>query len=417
MNDETEFSDVESNATSESSGEVEYYDDADDLEIFGSESCDSDDNDEITMAPAKLYTIHSVQELREQHQTKNELEALNVYEPSDEHLQCLACNHDGTQPNNEVFALQCGHAMCKGFWSHYLWLKVHCEKSTAIKCPITPCTQTISPTTVSRLSDKSTAEKYASLQFEEQSLKSASVTQCPAPGCSNVITWNNMAMLNDQSFIPLVTCSCDHSFCFSCGIPNHEPAPCAITSSWISKVREYQSVAWIAANTRNCPKCSISIERDGILINMTCPKCHHAFCWSCLKPVDESHWSCYMSDSHIPAIPYIFPKNDFIEGFIRFDEPEQRQIPAEIEHDLQITRETLKWSYCLQFHLDNNPEHDLFLFSLAELREEVDSLSKYLKNESIDVLVQKVGLVTKKRKALLEAVQKVSRGKRYVLSS
>ncbi|ORY33270.1 hypothetical protein BCR33DRAFT_838772 [Rhizoclosmatium globosum] len=369
------------------------------------------------------------------------MEELIIKERPDELLQCLACKHDGTQANNDVFALQCGHAMCKSFWSHYFWVKFINEQSNEIKCPLSKCTQTISPNTVSLLSTQFIADKYESLQFEAYSKNSLALTECPVPDCTNFISWDNISMLHNKSFIPTVTCSCDHNFCFSCKIPNHEPAPCAIASSWMTKVREYESIAWIAANTKSkillcyfglrsncyskeCPKCSVSIANESGLMSTECPNCRHEFCWKCLKTIDEYHSHFYFTESQAPMIQHSVPKADCLEDFILFDTPQKMEVPIEAKQVLQDSHGTLKWSYCLMFHLIDNLARERLQFNLAQLRAEVDSLTNMWTtslgclnlNVSIELLVQQVAQVTKKRDMLLKMALADLREGLFVLS-
>ena len=50
---------------------------------------------------------------------------------------------------------------------------------------------------------------------------------------------------------------------------------------------EEADLKWIKNNTKNCPKCKISIEKNQGCNKMTCRKsaggCGYIFCWICLK--------------------------------------------------------------------------------------------------------------------------------------
>nr|2M9Y_A Chain A, E3 ubiquitin-protein ligase ARIH1 [Homo sapiens] len=51
---------------------------------------------------------------------------------------------------------------------------------------------------------------------------------------------------------------------------------------------------WIAANTKECPKCHVTIEKDGGSNHMVCrnQNCKAEFCWVCLGPW-EPHGSAW----------------------------------------------------------------------------------------------------------------------------
>jgi len=79
-----------------------------------------------------------------------------------------------------------------------------------------------------------------------------------------------------------VTCKCGHSFCFQCSDAAHVPAPCDIVRAWKARSAEDMSDVWIAAQTKQCPKCQVRIEKNRACNHMTCANCRHQFCWLCL---------------------------------------------------------------------------------------------------------------------------------------
>jgi hypothetical protein len=61
-----------------------------------------------------------------------------------------------------------------------------------------------------------------------------------------------------------VECKCGHVFCFECGEQWHEPVQCRLLRKWIKKCDDDSETSnWIAANTKECPKCNVTIEKDG----------------------------------------------------------------------------------------------------------------------------------------------------------
>lgn len=61
-----------------------------------------------------------------------------------------------------------------------------------------------------------------------------------------------------------VICKCNHVFCFECGENWHDPVQCRLLRKWIKKCDDDSETSnWIAANTKECPKCNVTIEKDG----------------------------------------------------------------------------------------------------------------------------------------------------------
>lgn len=61
------------------------------------------------------------------------------------------------------------------------------------------------------------------------------------------------------------------------------PASCSMVQQWREK-EEKDSVdnLWIKANTKPCPQCKNSIEKNDGCNHMTCRSCRYEFCWLCL---------------------------------------------------------------------------------------------------------------------------------------
>lgn len=132
---------------------------------------------------------------------------------------------------------------------------------------------------------------------------SSNLRWCPAPNCEFAIECNICASSSSSSraaakrrrrdgprdhIVPTVKCQCGHSFCFSCGNEGHAPAVCDVVRLWIRKCEDDSETAnWIQANTKECPKCSSTIEKNGGCNHMTCRKCRYEWCWICAGPWTE----------------------------------------------------------------------------------------------------------------------------------
>lgn len=62
----------------------------------------------------------------------------------------------------------------------------------------------------------------------------------------------------------IVKCSCGYRFCFSCHREAHAPATCEQVKQWERKCKDdSETEHWKYANTKDCPKCQTSVEKNG----------------------------------------------------------------------------------------------------------------------------------------------------------
>ena len=115
---------------------------------------------------------------------------------------------------------------------------------------------------------------------------------CPAPNCEYAVECHVSSAQLDH-IVPTVRCGCGHSFCFGCGLADHQPCLCHLVKKWIKKCKDDSETAnWISANTKECSRCNSTIEKNGGCNHMTCRKCAYEFCWICMGPWSEhgSQW-------------------------------------------------------------------------------------------------------------------------------
>jgi len=99
-----------------------------------------------------------------------------------------------------------------------------------------------------------------------------------------------------------VKCKCSQRFCFSCGQDDHTPCSCEELQQWVIKCKDdSETFNWLVSNTKACPKCAFSIEKNGGCNHMTCKNgaCKFEFCWVCLgawKDHSGSYYSCNKYD-------------------------------------------------------------------------------------------------------------------------
>nr|XP_029502065.1 E3 ubiquitin-protein ligase arih1-like [Oncorhynchus nerka] len=94
---------------------------------------------------------------------------------------------------------------------------------------------------------------------------------------------------------------CTLGVCLSCWMNMQQLADlcCSAVLQWLRKWikkcdDDSETSNWIAANTKECPKCHVTIEKDGGCNHMVCrnQSCKAEFCWVCLGPW-EPHGSAW----------------------------------------------------------------------------------------------------------------------------
>lgn len=107
-------------------------------------------------------------------------------------------------------------------------------------------------TNISHISERQkTIEFFFSLQCNRL------LRWCPSTGCTYAIK----VLYADAR---PAKCKCGHDFCFECGENWHDPVQCDLLKKWMQKCSDDSETSnWIAANTKDCPKCKATIEKNG----------------------------------------------------------------------------------------------------------------------------------------------------------
>lgn len=190
--------------------------------------------------------------------------------------QCPICCLD----SNQLKSLCCGHAFCLNCWVMYLSTKIIEEgQSGRITCPAHDCDMLVDDQTVLPLvNDPKVRLRYQQLITNSYVECNKQIRWCPKPECGHAVK------VVYPEFQP-VKCICGTIFCFLCGDNWHEPVKCDLIRKWKKKCDDDSETShWIAANTKECPKCHVTIEKNGGCNHMICKnsECKTEFCWVCL---------------------------------------------------------------------------------------------------------------------------------------
>jgi ariadne-1 len=207
-------------------------------------------------------------------------------------FMCDICCDD--EEGLETFAMKCGHRYCVDCYRHYLTQKIREEGEAArIECPSEGCSRIIDAHSLDVLVSPELKGRYQELLNRTYVEDKDILKWCPAPDCENAVECSIKKKELDV-VVPTVACACGHRFCFGCILNDHQPAPCELVKRWLKKCADDSETAnWISANTKECPKCNSTIEKNGGCNHMTCRKCKHEFCWMCMGLWSEHGTSWY----------------------------------------------------------------------------------------------------------------------------
>ena len=357
---------------------------------------------------------------------------------------CEICYEDET--GLETYAMKCGHRYCVECYSHYLSQKVKEEGEAArIQCPKERCHRIVDSKSLKLLVADDVKDRYEVLLTRTYVDDKENLKWCPAPEC--IYALDCAIKKRDLSrIVPTVQCACKHSFCFGCTLADHQPPPCSLVKKWLKKCEDDSETSnWISANTKECPKCQSTIEKNGGCNHMTCRKCKHEFCWMCMGLWSEhgtSWYNCnrFEEKTGVDARDAQTKSRHSLERYLHYyNRYANHEQSAKLDKDLyiktekkmtslqtssgmswievqfletasqalQVCRQTLKWTYAFAFYLARNNLTEIFEDNQKDLEMAVESLSAMFEKPvselaglKVDIL-DKTAYCTKRRTILL----------------
>jgi ariadne-1 len=360
---------------------------------------------------------------------------------------CDICCED--DEDLESFAMKCGHRYCVSCYHQYLKQKIVEEGEAArIQCPHDGCGRILDSKSLDILVAPELVDRYHHLLHRTYVEDKDIFKWCPAPDCPNAIEcWVKKVELD--KIVPTVECTCGNRFCFGCPNSDHQPAPCELVKRWLKKCADDSETAnWISANTKECPRCQSTIEKNGGCNHMTCRKCKYEFCWMCMGLWSEHGTAWYNcnrfeeksgSDARDAQAKSRTSLERYLHYYNRYANHEQsakldKDIALKTEkkmtqlqsasgmswievqylnsasQSLQTCRQTLKWTYAFAFYLARNNLTEMFEDNQKDLEMAVENLSEMFEkpiadladqNLKIDIL-DKTSYCNKRRLILLD---------------
>ena len=333
--------------------------------------------------------------------------------------------------NVRVFP-SCGHALCKGCWFHHLKTQIIEEGvSVRISCPgfsmvdgrVVRCNIILDELFVGNLlKEVELAEKEPDAQrtraryHKQLNVNYVNNNQCikwcPATDCTSAVRIKDA--FDENSYCTDVVCSNGHKWCFNCSDEPHAPADCSQVKDWRKKCAEDKaSCAWLVQFTKECPKCKITINKDGGCNHMHCRQCDHHFCWVCLADfaLDYSH-ACnrFVEDKDTTdtraALQRYMHHYERFENHAKSRELESKlresalknmeklqdeghktllevQFIKDATNQLIEARQVLQWTYVTGFYAPSWLQTDIFNMNQSELERATERLSSLLECEDV----------------------------------
>ena len=357
---------------------------------------------------------------------------------------CEICYED--EPNLQTYSIKCGHRYCTDCYTHYLTQKVKEEGEAArIQCPKEGCHRIVDAKSLKLLVANEVKNRYEVLLTRTYVDDKENLKWCPAPECVYAVDCG-IKKRELGRIVPTVHCQCKHNFCFGCTLADHQPAPCTLVKKWLKKCEDDSETSnWISANTKECPKCNSTIEKNGGCNHMTCRKCKHEFCWMCMGLWSEhgtSWYNCnrFEEKSGLDARDAQTKSRHSLERYLHYyNRYANHEQSAKLDKDiyiktekkmtslqtqssmswievqfldtasqaLQQCRQTLKWTYAFAFYLARNNLTEIFEDNQKDLEMAVENLSAMfekpvseLASLKVDIL-DKTSYCTKRRMILL----------------
>ncbi|KAI9685009.1 MAG: hypothetical protein M1822_005401 [Bathelium mastoideum] len=334
----------------------------------------------------------------------------------------------------DTFSMKCGHRFCADCYRHYLAQKIKDEGEAArIKCPGDGCNKIVDSKSLDLLVASDLRDRYQVLLTRTYVDDKENLKWCPAPNCEYAVDCG-VKQRDLSKIVPTVQCACGHSFCFGCTLNDHQPAPCSLVKKWLKKCEDDSETAnWISANTKECPKCHSTIEKNGGCNHMTCRKCKHEFCWMCMGVWSEhgtSWYNCnrFEEKSGAEARDAQAKSRQSLERYLHYyNRYANHEQSAKLDKDiylktekkmtqlqstsgmswievqfldaasqaLQQCRQTLKWTYAFAYYLARNNLTEIFEDNQKDLELAVENLSEMFEKPTDQLAALKVEMMDK----------------------
>ena len=151
-----------------------------------------------------------------------------------------------------------------------------------ISCPITNCAHVYGYNEIRKIVKYETFQRYDHLITMKILATRKEFRWCKAEGCESG------QIHDDSGDHPIVIChACKSRSCYVHDVPWHYDKTCNEFELELENVKDMATINYKKENTKSCPKCNVTIEKNGGCDHITCQitsgGCGHEFCWLCLE--------------------------------------------------------------------------------------------------------------------------------------
>ena len=348
---------------------------------------------------------------------------------------CSVCLLSAEDIDTPMMELYCGHKFCRICWEMYLETQINNGKSTKIACMTKGCNVlTNEDFVLAIVKDSKLREKYQNNCLKDVVTRYSAMRFCPGRNCEMVVFTPEPKPKKPQK----VYCTgCNSTYCFTCSLDHHAPTDCKRMKDWLKKCNDDSETAnYIMANTKDCPKCGISIEKNGGCNHIHCNKCELDFCWLCMGTWDD-HIASYKCNKFkegqgkenarqaLKKYLFHFERYDNHGKSLKLEETTIANIKTYIQEKVSKSEGTwIDWQYLLTatdllrkcrytlmhtyphvYYLEEGPQKELFELAQSELEREVEELSYIVEHAQITdraVIELRMNVAEQRRISLLE---------------
>ncbi|XP_033854745.1 E3 ubiquitin-protein ligase RNF144B-like [Acipenser ruthenus] len=183
----------------------------------------------------------------------------------------------------------CNCVFCTSCLKQYMQLAIREGCGTPIACPDMACLKngTFIDSEIAGFVPSDQFQLYQRLKFEREVHLNPYKTWCPVAECQAVCNVES----NGVGHLVQVKCpTCETVFCSVCKADWHPGHSCSESQS-LNLPDSFDNGVSVSNDTeapiKQCPVCSIYIERNEGCAQMMCKNCKHTFCWYCLQNLNN----------------------------------------------------------------------------------------------------------------------------------